>query len=256
MPAAEPAAADTPPGAGPSGSDLGGIDLGDGPPIVLLQGFALQPRTYLASARLLAEHARVVVPPLFAEPGLSWSPDRVLDDLLATLDSRGLDRVTIIGHSFGGAIELNFAARHPDRVSELVFADTLAMSREWTLAVEAVHPLHLLWMATPRAAVDFATSVVRHPLCLAQAGWWGFRSDRRAQVETVAALGVPTHVLWADRDSLLTRSDGQTFAADLGADFTVVHGYSHHPVDHDWVYRHPHLLRDHLQRLGVKALAL
>jgi pimeloyl-ACP methyl ester carboxylesterase len=230
-----------------------GLDLGEGPAIVILQGFALQPRTYLGLARLLAERYRVLVPPLFAEPGASWSPDRVLDDLVGLLDDRGLGPVTLLGHSFGGAIALNLAARHPERVTELVFADTLAMSREWSLAVEAVHPLHLLWMATPRATADFATSVVTHPLCLARAGWWGFRSDRRAQVEAVAATSIPRHVLWADRDSLLSRPDGQSFAHDLGADFTVVQGKNRHPIDHDWVYRHPRLVVEQLERIGLAA---
>jgi pimeloyl-ACP methyl ester carboxylesterase len=234
---------------------LSAIDLGSGDPVVIMQGFALQPRTYRAVADLLAERCRVIIPPLFAESGWHWSPDRVLDDLEATLDHLGVGAVTMIGHSFGGALELNFAVRHPERITELVFADTLAMAHEWSLAAEAVRPASLVWMATPRAAIDFTTSFLSHPLCLAQAGWWGFRSDRRDQVATIAASGIPCHVLWADRDSLLSRSDGTAFARDLGADFTVVHGPSRHPVDHDWVYRHPHLVMKHLDRLGLQALA-
>ncbi|MBO0692192.1 MAG: alpha/beta fold hydrolase [Acidimicrobiaceae bacterium] len=232
---------------------LGGIDIGRGPTVVLLQGFGLRPRTYLGVAKLLARRCRVLVPPLFAQPGCSWSAEELLADLEATIDYRGIDEITLIGHSFGGALELNFAARHPERVTELVFVDTLAMSREWTLAVEALHPMHLLWMATPRAAIDFGLSL-RHPLCLARAGWWGFRSDRLAQVEEIAAGVIPRHVLWADRDSLLSRADGSAFAEDLGADFTVVHGRNHLPVDHDWIYRHPSLLLEHLERLGVRAI--
>lgn len=233
---------------------VGGIDLGAGPAVLLLHGFALLPRTYLGVARLLAERCRVLVPPLFARPGCSWTAERVLSDLEATLDYHGLEEVTLIGHSFGGALELNLAARHPGRVSELVFVDTLAMSHEWSLAVEALHPVHLLWMATPRAAIDFGVSALHHPLCLARAGWWGFRSDRHAQVRQVAAGDIPRHVLWADRDSLLSRADGTAFAEDLGADFTVVHGRNHHPVDHDWIYRHPSLLLHHLERLRVRAV--
>ena len=188
---------------GPSGTSaarrvLPTIDLGSGDPVVIMQGFALQPRTYLAVAELLAERCRVIIPPLFAESGWHWSPDRVLDDLEATLDHLGVGAVTMIGHSFGGALELNFAVQHPERITELVFADTLAMAHEWSLAAEAVRPTSLVWMATPRAAIDFTTSFLTHPLCLAQAGWWGFRSDRHDQVATIAASGIPCHVLWAD----------------------------------------------------------
>jgi pimeloyl-ACP methyl ester carboxylesterase len=236
------------------------IDLGTGEPVLLMQGFGLQPRTYLDVALLLAARCRVIVPPLFAERRGSWSPERVLERVLAELSTRGIGRVTIIGHSFGGALELELAVRRPDLVRELVFVDTLAMSREWTLAAEAVRPLGLLWMATPRAAIDFGRSVASHPLCLARAGWWGFRSDRRQQVAVVREAGIPAHVLWADRDSLLTREDGRAFATDLGADFRIVHGRDgpgrrSPPVDHDWMYRHPGLLVDELDRLGLEALA-
>ncbi|MDQ6837957.1 MAG: alpha/beta hydrolase [Actinomycetota bacterium] len=230
------------------------IDIGSGDPVVIMQGFALQPRTYRAVADLLAERCRVIIPPLFAEPGRHWSPDLVLADVAATLDHLGLGAVTMIGHSFGGGLELSFAVHYPERITELVFADTLAMAHEWSLAAEAVRPAAVAWMATPRAAIDFTTSFLTHPLCLAQAGWWGFRSDRHRQVAAVAASDIPCHVLWADRDSLLARSDGAAFARDLGADFTVVHGRSRHPVDHDWVYRHPHLVMEHLDRLGLQAL--
>lgn len=236
------------------GRPLAHLDLGRGPALVFLQGFGLQPRTYRALAERLARRCRVVVPALFAEPGGSWTPAQVLADLEATLDHLGLDRVSLLGHSFGGALELDFALTRPDRVVELVFVDTLAMSREWTLAAEAVHPLHLLWMATPRAAIDFATSAVRHPLCMARAGWWGFRSDRRAQVAAVARTDTPRHVLWANRDSLLSRPDGASFARDMGASFTVVHGPGQGPLDHDWIYRHPLIATAQLEALDLAAL--
>ncbi|MCU4187109.1 alpha/beta hydrolase [Acidiferrimicrobium sp. IK] len=229
------------------------LDLGDGPALLLMQGFALQPRTYLDLAERLAERCRVIIPALFAEPGGTWSPQRVLDDVEATLDHLGVEQVSVLGHSFGGALQLDFAVRNVERVTELVFVDTLAMSREWTLAYEALHPVHLLWMATPRAAIDFATSVVTHPLCLARAGWWGFRSDRRDHVSALARTDIPRHVLWADRDSLLSRADGASFARDMGAGFTVVHG-SEQPVDHDWLYRHPQLAFEYLQGLDLVAL--
>ena len=239
------------------GRPLAHLDVGppDGRPVLRMQGFALQPRTYAALAeRLAARGARVVIPALFAEPGLSWSPAQVLVDVVATLDALGLERVSVIGHSFGGALQLDLAVLWPERITELVFVDTLAMSREWTLAAEAVHPVHLLWMATPRAAIDFTTSALRHPLCLARAGWWGFRSDRRAQVATLAGTDLPRHVLWANRDSLLARADGASFARDMRASFTVVHGPGDGPVDHDWLYRHPDLALEQFDRLGLAAL--
>jgi pimeloyl-ACP methyl ester carboxylesterase len=230
------------------------IDVGEGPPVVLLPGFALPPAIYAETASLLAESCRVVVPDLYRVKG-PWRFDEILERFTNTLQGLGLDRVTLIGHSFAGSLELGFAARHPERVVEVVFADTLAVSREWPLAKEAVsHPFRLLWMATPGVAESFTRTALGHPCQVAQAAWWGFKSGRTDDIERVAAAELPAHVLWANRDSLLSRTDGQEFARGLHASFTVVDGVGGKPVDHDWMYRHPRLFVDYLKKLDLEAM--
>src|SRR5580692_10529415 len=131
----------------------------------------MRPETYRPLADLLAPQCRVIIPDLFAVRG-PWRYPLVLDAFTATLDRLGLETMTLIGHSFGGGIELGFASRFPSRVVELVFSDTLAVSRQWGLADEALrHPLRLLRLATPSAAAAFARSWVTHPRQLVDAGW-------------------------------------------------------------------------------------
>jgi pimeloyl-ACP methyl ester carboxylesterase len=230
------------------------IDIGSGPPLVLLPGFALSPSTYRATAELLAAHWRVVVPDIYRVHG-RWRFDDVVFRLTETIAELELGPVTLVGHSFAGGVELGYAVRHPQHVLELVFVDTLAMAREGPLAEEAMrHPVRLLWMATPSAAVSFGGTVLTHPRQVAQAAWWGFRSSRRGESRRVAALGLSAHVLWANRDSLLSRQDGIAFARELNASFTVADSAGGKPVDHDWIYRHPKLFVDHLARLDLVAL--
>src|SRR5262245_21526006 len=123
------------------------LDVGAGSVVVLLHGFGMEPRTYERTATLLAERVRVVIPTLFAVPG-RWTDDHTLDCLEATLDDVGAEQVTLLGHSFGGALELGLAARLPDRVVACVFSDTLGVSDRLSLAVESVHPLGVARMAT------------------------------------------------------------------------------------------------------------
>ncbi len=121
----------------------------------------------------------MIIPDLFGFRG-PWRYPAVLDAFTATLDRLGLDQVTLIGHSFGGGIELGFASRFPGRVVELVFSDTLAVSREWGLADEALrHPAGVAGSghAAGRCRVR-AHSWLTHPRQLVDAGWWGFTSDR------------------------------------------------------------------------------
>jgi pimeloyl-ACP methyl ester carboxylesterase len=219
---------------------------------VLLQGFAMQPEIYLPMARLLADRAQVVIPALFEVPG-TWTFEHCLASFEAMLDERGLDRVSLLGHSFGGGIELGFAARHPGRIVECVFADTLAVKAHFGLAAEALRsPWRILFMASRPAATAFFRSVATHPDELASAGLWAFRSDREPDLQRVVEANIPSHVMWASRDSILSRSDGAEFARRLGASFTVAAGKN---IDHDWMFDDPELFASQLRSLGLAALS-
>jgi pimeloyl-ACP methyl ester carboxylesterase len=226
--------------------------VGQGHPLVLLHGFGMQPRTYLPLARLLADRAHVVIPAIFDLPG-QWTFGRALACLEVTLDSLGLDKVSLLGHSFGGGLELGFAASWPERTVECVFGDTLGVKQRFGLAAEALRqPWGILAMATPPATSAFFQSVVTHPLQLAEAALWGFASDRAPDIDLITAAKIPCHVLWANRDTLLARSDGREFARRLHASFTVASGPT---VTHDWMFEDPELFAQHLGRLDLRALS-
>ena len=104
------------------------VDIGAGPTIVLLHGYGMQPATYLPMARLLADRARVVIPNLLALPE-RWTFEHALDCLELTLDEIGVDQVSLLGHSFGGGLELGLVCRSPARIVECVFSDTLGAPR-------------------------------------------------------------------------------------------------------------------------------
>ena len=230
------------------------LDLGSGPPIALLHGYGMQPWVYRATAELLARHARVVVPDLFAVPG-HWTPQKVVDAFAASLDHLGIEEATLVGHSFGGGIELGFAATRPERVTELVFSDTLAVSAQWGLADEALrNPAHLLRLVTAQAAAAFAQTWISHPWQMVAGAWWGFRSRRSHDMAAVDRAGIRSHVLWANRDSILNRADGRAFAERIGATFTVA-ASPDGPVDHDWVFQNPPLFVAHLEALELAALS-
>jgi pimeloyl-ACP methyl ester carboxylesterase len=235
---------------------LRSISVGDGPTIVLLHGYAMQPITYVPMARLLADRARVVIPEIQALPG-RWTFEQAIDCLELTLDDLEVSRVSFLGHSFGGGLELGLAARSPERVAECVFSDTLGVNSKVSLAREALsHPIGDFRLVTRSAVSAFVRSWVTHPVQLASSALWAFSSDREDDIEIIANARVPCHVLWAERDTILNRRDGMEFARRLNATFTIAErppGYE--PIDHDWMFDDPELFAEHLEKLGLRALS-
>ncbi|MFC1959086.1 alpha/beta fold hydrolase [Chloroflexota bacterium] len=59
-----------------------------------------------------------------APPPEPWGVPEYADFVLAFLDALGLDRMHLLGHSFGGRISLILGADHADRVDKMVLANS------------------------------------------------------------------------------------------------------------------------------------
>jgi lipase len=79
----------------------------------------------LAEERLSAFH--IFAPDLRGHGVSDWEPPWNLgthtDDVVETLEALHLNRVDVVGHSFGGRLGLELAARRPERVRRLVLLD-------------------------------------------------------------------------------------------------------------------------------------
>ena len=99
---------------------------GDGEPLLCLPGGPMRASAYLEDLGGLARHRRLILLDLRgtgdsavpADPA-SYRCDRLIDDVLALQDHLGLDRVDVLGHSAGANIAVQYALRHPGRVSRL-----------------------------------------------------------------------------------------------------------------------------------------
>jgi pimeloyl-ACP methyl ester carboxylesterase len=104
---------------------------GEGPPLLYLHGFEHHPGE-ASFLRRLAERHRVVAPEMLGY-GESSDLDGVDGILGLTLhhrqlvESLGLDRVDVIGHSLGGMFAAEFAAICPQRTRRLVLVDAYGL---------------------------------------------------------------------------------------------------------------------------------
>lgn len=135
------------------------------------------------------------------------------DDLLAILNARNIERCDLVGVSMGGAIALNFALDHPERVRNLILISPGMVAWEWSEAwrglwqdivakarAGAMEEARQLWWQHPLFATtrDGAASDVLQQSIMRYSGAQWIRDNQKMMlpdVERLHALQVRTLLL-------------------------------------------------------------
>jgi proline iminopeptidase len=113
-------------------------DIGQGQPIIVLHGGPSFDHNYLLpDLDRLADAFRLIYYDQRGRGKSAWNiqPTAVslhseMDDLEALRAHLSLDRAALLGHSWGGLLALEYALRHPERVSHLILLNTAPASYE------------------------------------------------------------------------------------------------------------------------------
>lgn len=109
---------------------LGTLIQGEGEPVVLLHGWGANLETMRHAATRLAQQGyqtHALDLPGFgtsAPPPETWDVPRYGELVRAYLDTHQLNRVRLIGHSFGGRISIYLGATYPARIHQIVLVDS------------------------------------------------------------------------------------------------------------------------------------
>jgi len=104
------------------------LDVGEGPPVVLLHGFASSIENWTAVIPALKQKHRVLALDL---KGFGWT-DRPVGDyspaaqatmVRALMKERGIDKAAIVAHSWGSSVALAFALAYPDATERIALYD-------------------------------------------------------------------------------------------------------------------------------------
>lgn len=122
-------------------------DEGSGSPVLLIHGSGPGVSAW-ANWRLtipeLAKRHRVIAPDIagfgYTErpEGAVYDSEAWLAHLIGLLDALGLEKVSVVGNSFGGALALRLATRYPDRVNRLVLMGSVGVLFPITPGLDAV----------------------------------------------------------------------------------------------------------------------
>ena len=111
-------------------------EAGAGRPVVFLHGNPLSSYSWRNVIPHVVDQARALAPDLIGmgesgKPAIGYrfvDHARYLDAWFATL---GLDRVVIVGHDWGGALGMHYAARNPGKVSGIALVETFLRPLVW-----------------------------------------------------------------------------------------------------------------------------
>jgi pimeloyl-ACP methyl ester carboxylesterase len=134
---------------------------GSGPPVVLIHGMVNSSRHWEAVAMRLADAYTVIVPDLIghgdsATPRGDYSLGAHAASIRDLLTAIGIDSATIVGHSLGGGVAMQFFYQFPQRTERLALLSSGGLGRE-------VSPL-LRTAALPGASALLALAAHRQVL--------------------------------------------------------------------------------------------
>lgn len=264
---------------------------GTGPVVVLVHGIAGSSETWGRVMPALAERVTVVAPDLLGHGGSTKSAgDYSLGALAAGIRDLmielGHDRATLIGHSLGGGVVMQFAYQFPDRCERLVLVGSGGLGREVALNLRALSfpgveylvapAFHPRLQAAGTAVMGWFRKVGLRPTPSFEEFWRGYGSlmdgdSRRAFFHTLHSVvdpggqrvsamnrlhlvsGTPTLIVWGDRDSVVpVRHAHEAHEAMPGSILHVLEGVGHFP-QHDQPERFTRVVLDFIDsnRPGV-----
>ena len=247
---------------------------GDGPAIVLLHGVTGSSRTWTDVIPRLAERHTVIAPDLLghgesAKPRGDYSLGAYASGVRDLMIALGVEKATVVGHSLGGGVAMQFAYQFPERVDRLALVSSGGLGGE----------VHLLLRAATLPAAEYVLPLLcAQPLRDAGAGVArllgraglrpgsdleemarGFASlgdleARQAFVHTVRgimdiggqrisardrlylAASVPTLLIWGEHDRMIPVAHGREAHESMPGSRCIVYEQAGHfpHRDHPW----------------------
>ena len=119
------------------------VKVGSGPALLLLHGLGCDHTTWLPVIAALSRRYTVIAPDLLGhgrsdKPRADYSVGGYANGMRDLLTVLGIDKATVVGHSFGGGVAMQFAYQFPERTERMILVAPGGIGREVTAAIRAI----------------------------------------------------------------------------------------------------------------------
>ncbi len=229
---------------------------GEGEPLVLLNGLMMNTLSWMDFIPHLADKFRLILLD-FRDQGRSsklpdgYDNDVHVADLMALFDELKLDKVHLVGTSYGGQVALKFTIKHQDRLKTLILPNTLswipnhlkAIGEGWEEAAQFYDGAKFFKLAVPwvysrhfyQDSLEWLTQRQQLFKSLLTKEWFDSivrlsRSTRNYYVspEQLRTISVPTMLIGAQED-MVTPIDIMSVIHDniKGCEFVIMYKSGH-----------------------------
>jgi len=249
-----------------NGTRIAYLDIGGGPPVILVHGFGGSLWQWEYQQAALASHYRVITldlpgSGLSDKPDLAYTPDEMVAFVRGFMDALGIQKAALVGNSMGAGLVIGMAVAHPERVDRLVLISGLPKDVREKLtgplirrAIETSAPVWLIrfgnWLAGRWVTEDVLKEIVHDHSRLTPAVIERSVRNRKRPGLIQAAMATagnlplweqgfalkigevhqPTLVIWGEQDKVFPPEVGRELQHTIkGAAFALVPKAGHIP---------------------------
>jgi len=230
------------------------LELGEGDdvPVLLVHGFGADLNTWMFTQPVLAAGRRALALDLTGHGGSAkevgaGDAENLTDAIEGALETVGIQRIHLVGHSMGGAIAALMASRRPERIASL----TLIASAGLGLEINASFIDGFVRMARRREAVEVIGLLVHDPALVSRAMvedvlrykrldgvsaalskiaevWFPGGRQSLDLTGRIAELAMPVQVIWGRDDRIIPVAHAEVLADRLTVHILEAAGHLPH----------------------------
>ena len=202
---------------------------GSGPAILILHGWGGSSSSWAKIKTIISEKGYKVICPDFPGfgksqvPKTAWGVSEYVEWTRSFIKSLGLNKVFIIGHSFGGRVAISLTSNYPENVESLILCSAAGIKHNPNLKTKTIFKLAKIGNAIfslkfltgiKNKARDFFYIFLRHQdYAKANPTMRGIMKEVLAEdlSPLLLKINVKTLIVWGDKDEIVSSKDAFIF---------------------------------------------